>query len=184
MHTERVRIRHVEPADYAELHRMEADQATLHTWRYRGSFPAFAEYEAALWKQTEAILVVEARSDGRIVGYHHLHDVDHRAGHGWFSVYSAPDERRNGLVMEGLILFFDWVFANHDLRWLYAHVFAHNYHLFDSSIRKGHIQHLGTLKDRVRVAGVPTDVHVLGGSRQVFADWPLRQMMYRRRGDG
>jgi hypothetical protein len=39
------------------------------------------------------------------------------------------------------------------------------------------------MRERVTVAGVPSDVHVLAASRQMFADWPLRRMMYRRRGD-
>lgn len=184
MYTDRVRIRHVEPVDYPTLHRIESDHSTLHTWRYRGSVPPLDAYENALWKQTDAILVVEAQSDGRIVGYHHLHDVDHRAGHGWFSVYAAPEERRNGLAMEGYILFVDWVFANHDLRWIYAHVFDQNFASFDSSVRKGHIRHVGTMRERVTVAGEPTDVHVLAASREMFDRWPLRRMMYRRRGDG
>ncbi|MGA0036378.1 MAG: GNAT family N-acetyltransferase [Ilumatobacteraceae bacterium] len=179
LESSRVRIRHVEPSDYKRLYEIEHDQETLHTWKYRGNFPTHEEYEATLWKQTYAILVVESTSTDEIVGYHHLHDVDHRAGHGWFSVYSAPDKRSTGLAMEGYVLFVDWVFANTPLRWIYAYVFSHNWPSFDSSVRKGHILHVGTMKERLAVDGELTDVHVLAASQQMFEKWPLRIQMHR-----
>ena len=179
MESSRIRIRHVEPKDYERLYEIERDQTTLHTWRYRGKFPDFKDYEATLWKQTRAILVVESQKTGEIVGYHHLHDVDDRAGHGWFSVYSAPDKRSTGLAMEGYVLFVDWVFANTPLRWIYAYVFSHNWQSFDSSVRKGHILHVGSMKERLRVDGELTDVHVLAASRELFEKWPLRIRMHK-----
>ena len=153
MESSRVSIRHVEPKDYERLYEIERDQTTLHTWRYRGNFPEFKDYEAILWKQTRAILVVESKKTGEIVGYHHLHDVDDRASHGWFSVYSAPDKRSTGLAMEGYVLFVDWVFAN--------------------------ILHVGSMKERLKVDGELTDVHVLAASRELFEKWPLRIQMHK-----
>lgn len=181
MESSRVRLRHVEPSDYADLYRIEADQATLHTWRYRGNFPEFDKYEAALWAHTQAVMVVESRSTGTIAGYLHLHDVDTRAGHGWFSVYADPEYRGRGTVMEGWLLFFDWVFANTELRWIYAHVFAHNWPQFDSSVCKGHARHLGTHRDRVSVRGELADVHVIGTSREMWESDPVRARLHRKR---
>ena len=61
MESSRIRIRHVEPKDYELLYEIERDQTTLQTWRYRGKFTDFKDYEAILWNQTRAILVVESQ---------------------------------------------------------------------------------------------------------------------------
>jgi RimJ/RimL family protein N-acetyltransferase len=177
--TSRIRLRHVQPDDYPALHAMETDPTTSHTWRYRGQLPPLEEYEAALWQQTTAVLVVENIDDGSLAGYLHLHDVDWRAGHGYFSLYAGPHVRGRGTVMEGLMLFCDWVFGNYDLRWIYAHAFEHNIGQFSSGLRRGEAVHLGTLRDRVEVLGEPTDVHVIGIERENWLNSPLRARLHR-----
>lgn len=177
--TRRVLLRHVQPADYPALHAMESDAATAQTWRYRGQLPPLLEYEAALWKQTTALLVVEHVDDQALAGYLHLHDVDWRAGHGWFSLYAGPATRGRGTVMEGLMLFCDWVFGAYDLRWIYAHAFEHNLPQFASGIRRGEARHLGTLRERVEVDGELTDVHVIGIDREGWLGSPLRARLHR-----
>ena len=59
MRTARVSIRHVQPEDYGRLYEIESDPSTLATWRYRGALPPIEEYEPALWKQTEFLMVIE-----------------------------------------------------------------------------------------------------------------------------
>jgi RimJ/RimL family protein N-acetyltransferase len=172
-----VLIRHVRPSDYAELHRIESDPTTATTWRYRGELPPLEEYEPALWKQTDAILVVETLRDGRIAGYVQLHDVDLRAGHGWFSIYAGTEHRGRGAVMEGLMLFCDWVFLNTPLRWIYAHSFEHNIGAFASGFRRGESLHLGVLRERVVVDGQLTDVHVIGMERERWLATPVRHRL-------
>jgi RimJ/RimL family protein N-acetyltransferase len=132
-----------------------------------------------LWKQTSAVLVVENQSDGVVVGYVHLYDIDSRAGHGWFSLYAGPQHRGRGTVMEGLMLFCDWVFGNTSLRWIYAHSFERNLDQFKSGIRRGEAHHLGTLRQRVVVDGSPTDVHVIGIERNNWLESPLRTRLHR-----
>jgi RimJ/RimL family protein N-acetyltransferase len=180
--TGRVRLRHVRPADYAALHALESDSSIAETWRYRGRMPPLEEYEAALWLQTTAVLVVENVADDRLVGYLHLHDVDWRANHGFFSLYAGPPARGRGTVMEGLMLFCDWVFGDYDLRWIYAHAFEHNLPQFASGLRRGEARHLGTLRSRVVVQGVPTDVHVIGIERESWLSSPLRARLHRLQG--
>ena len=100
--TSRIVFRPVLPTDYPRLYEIESDPTTAMTWRYHGNLPSFEEYEPALWKQTQQIMVVEGRTSGQVVGYLQLHDVDPRAGNAWFSLYSGPEHRGSGLVMEGL----------------------------------------------------------------------------------
>lgn len=180
--TRRVRIRHVHPDDYPVLHALECDPATAATWRYRGRLPTFGEYEAALWQRSQAILVSELGSTGEVVGYVQFHDYDARAGHGLFSLYAAPEYRGRGIVMESTLLFGDWVFDTFDVRWMYAHVFDMNLPQFASAIERGVLHRLGTMRSRVTVHGVPTDVHVIGSSRDNWCAHPMRQRMHRLQG--
>lgn len=173
--TSRILFRPVVPGDYPRLHEIESDPRTAMTWRYRGEVPALPEYEPALWKQTQQIMVVEGRTSGVVVGYLQLHDLDLRAGHGWFSLYSGPEHRGTGLVMEGLMAYCEWAFGNWPIRWLYAHSFAHNVKEFEHGMRRGEAERLGVLRDRMIVDGDLTDVHVIGISRKNWLASPLRR---------
>lgn len=170
MRTSRIRLRHVQPEDYDRLYEIESDPETLSTWRYRGVLPSLEEYESALWRQTMFLMVFELVDSGEIAGYLHLYDVDLRAGHGWMSLYAAPDYRGRGTGIEALFLFADWVFANTQLRWMYAHAYEMNFGPFKSGERFGVSQHVGSLRERVEVDGQLTDVHVVAiGREQWFA---------------
>ena len=173
--TSRIVFRPVLPDDYPRLYEIESDPDTALTWRYRGQLPPITEYEPALWRQTQQIMVVEGRATGTIVGYLQLHDTDLRAGNASFSLYSGPEHRGSGLVMEGLMAFCEWAFGNWPVRWLYAHSFEHNVGAFESGLRRGEAVRLGVLRERMVVAGELTDVHVIGIEREAWLASPLRR---------
>ena len=173
--TSRIVFRPVLPTDYPRLYEIESDPTTAMTWRYHGNLPSFEEYEPALWKQTQQIMVVEGRTSGQVVGYLQLHDVDPRAGNAWFSLYSGPEHRGSGLVMEGLMAYCEWAFGNWPIRWLYAHSFAQNVTEFEHGMRRGEAVRLGVLRERVLIEDQPTDVHVIGISRENWMASPLRR---------
>ncbi|CAN5649841.1 hypothetical protein BH10ACT2_BH10ACT2_02220 [soil metagenome] len=173
--TARIVFRPVLPSDYDRLHAIESDPATAMTWRYRGNMPGADQYETELWKQTQQIMVVEGRTSGEVVGYLMLHDLDLRAGNGWFSLYSGPEHRGSGLVMEGLMAYCEWAFGNWPIRWLYAHSFQHNVQNFEHGMRRGEGVRLGVLRERIEVNGELTDVHVIGISRDNWMASPLRR---------
>ena len=173
--TSRIIFRPVLPADYPRLYEIESDPETAMTWRYRDGMPPPDDYEPALWRQSQQIMVVEGRATGTVVGYLQLHDVDLRAGHGWFSLYAGPEHRGSGLVMEGLMAYCEWAFGEWPIRWLYAHSFEHNVHAFESGLRRGEAVRLGVLRNRMVVDDQPTDVHVIGISRESWMGSPLRR---------
>lgn len=173
--TSRIVFRPVRPDDYARLHEIESDPATAMTWRYHGEVPPLAEYEPVLWRQTQQIMVVEGRGTGVVVGYLQLHDLDLRAGHGWFSLYAGPEHRGSGLVMEGLMAFCEWAFGNWPLRWLYAHSYEQNVGAFESGLRRGEAVRLGVLRERVLVGDTLANVHVIGISKESWMSSPLRR---------
>jgi RimJ/RimL family protein N-acetyltransferase len=166
----RILLRPVLPSDYPRLHQIESDPTQFGSWRYHGPPPPLEEYEPALWKQTQQIMVVESRSTGTVIGYQQLHDADPRAGHAYFSIYSGPEHRGSGLMMEGTMAFCEWAFTNWPLRWLYAHCLPQNLKAFESSIHRGETLHLGVLRERMVIEGVPTDVHVIGMERATWLE--------------
>ncbi|MEL6890373.1 MAG: GNAT family N-acetyltransferase [Actinomycetota bacterium] len=189
----RTLLRHARPSDYDRLHQIDTTVGDRELWRYRGHVPGLDEYEAALWKNTHAILVCELLGDdttrrpdpsgvgaGDVIGYVHLHDVDWRAGHGFFSIIAATEYRRTGLMLEACFLFGDWFCGNTPLRWLYAHAFEDNLPQFRSAIRNGFFRHLGAYRSRVAIRGVPQDVHLLGISRDDWLTSPTRARFHRR----
>jgi len=179
--TTRSIFRPVTPSDYDSLYAIESDPETSSTWRYKQGMPPPEEYESALWRQTEAIWVVVGRDSLRINGYLQLHDVDLRAGHGWFSLYASRDTRGAGFVMEGLMAFCECVFNEWPLRWIYAHSLEQNVGAFESGIRRGDAVRLGILEKRMIVDGEPSDVHVIGISRESWMTSELRARFNRLR---
>jgi RimJ/RimL family protein N-acetyltransferase len=173
--TSRSIFRPVTPGDYQMLYEIESDPGTSSTWRYKQGMPAPEEYESALWRQTDAIWVVVGRDTLRINGYLQLHDVDLRAGHGWFSLYASPESRGAGFVMEGLMAFCECVFNEWPLRWIYAHSLEQNVGAFESGIRRGDAVRLGILEKRMMIDGEPSDVHVIGISRESWMNSKLRE---------
>ncbi|MFZ9230665.1 MAG: GNAT family N-acetyltransferase [Ilumatobacteraceae bacterium] len=173
--TSRSVIRPVVPADYPQLHEIESDPTTRATWRYKDGVPPLEAYEEALWRQTQAIWVVIGRDTGRVNGYLQLHDVDLRAGHGWFSLYASPTTRGSGFVMEGLMAFCESVFSEWPIRWIYAHSLEQNVGAFESGIRRGDAVRLGVMHNRMIIDGVLSDVHVIGISRDNWMNSRLRE---------
>lgn len=179
--TTRSVVRPVTPRDYERLYEIESDPSVESTWRYKHGMPPLEEYEAALWRQTQAIWVVVGRDTNRINGYLQLHDVDLRAGHGWFSLYAAHESRGAGFVMEGLMAFCECVFNEWPLRWIYAHSLEQNVGAFESGIRRGDAVRLGVLEERMIIDGRPSDVHVIGISRESWMTGELRARFNRLR---
>lgn len=172
--TTRCVYRLVTTSDYQALYEIEDDPETHSTWRYKAGMPSPDEYETALWRQTTAIWVVEGLESGRLLGYLQLHDVDLRAGHGWFSLYGRPDTRGSGFVMEGLMAFCEIVFTQWPLRWIYAHSLEQNIGAFESGIRRGDAVRLGVMRNRMIIDGEFSDVHVIGISRESWLNSRLR----------
>ena len=181
IHTSRAIFRPITPDDYTSLYNIENDPLSISTWRYKTGMPPPEEYESALWRQTDAIWVVEGRESHQIIGYLQLHDVDLRAQHGWFSIYSRADSRGSGFVMEGLMAFCEAVFREWPLRWIYAHSLEQNVHAFESGIRRGDAVRLGVLEERMVIDGHFSDVHVIGISRESWTTSSLRQRFNRLR---
>lgn len=181
IHTSRAIFRPITPDDYTSLYNIENDPLSISTWRYKTGMPPPEEYESALWRQTDAIWIVEGRESHQIIGYLQLHDVDLRAQHGWFSIYSRADSRGSGFVMEGLMAFCEAVFSEWPLRWIYAHSLEQNVHAFESGIRRGDAVRLGVLEERMVIDGHFSDVHVIGISRESWMSSKLRERFNRLR---
>lgn len=77
--------------------------------------------------------------------------------------------------MEGLMAFCESVFAEWPLRWIYAHSLAQNVGAFESGIRRGDAVRLGILEKRMMIDGEPSDVHVIGISRESWMNSKLRE---------
>ena len=179
--TTRTLFRPITPADYDALYEIENDPLSTSTWRYKNGMPPADEYESVLWRQTDAIWVVEGRESRKIIGYLQLHDVDLRAQHGWFSLYSRAENRGTGFVMEGLMAFCEAVFSEWPLRWIYAHSLEQNVHAFESGILRGDAVRLGVLEERMVIDGHFSDVHVIGISRESWTTSSLRKRFNRLR---
>lgn len=175
LRTNRVALRPPRASDEAALTALLSDPANL------GALPDPADggevRPPSVWQQTQAIQMTERVPTGEIVGASRLYDVDPRAGIGWFDVHGVPAVHGRGTAIEGCLLFLEWTFRTWDLRWLCAHVLHTNWPRFAGLVRHDAGHHLGTLRERVIVDGVPEDVEVIGIDRDLWRVGPTRRRL-------
>lgn len=127
----RVSLRPVLARDYEALLLHEVSDPLSVRWRLRGRTPAPEGYSQTLWAGVLTQFLVVANRDGRPVGLVTLYNVDLQNAHGYIAVV-ALDRSRSLAVVEGLLIFIEYVFAAWPLRKLCAESPEFNYATFSS----------------------------------------------------
>lgn len=139
---------------------------TAHQWRFRGLTPGPDEFRAAVFSPVISTQFVVAHAEtGEIIGLVMSYDADTVAGHAYLGMHRvSPDERApatKGLMIEGFLVFVEFLFDHFDYRKLYVEVPEYNLGFFASE----------TLLVQ---EGVQRDHHYFSGrrwSKTTFAIW-------------
>lgn len=105
------RLRPVRAGDHDWLYQLLVVSAGSR-WRFRGSTPSPAEFDAQLWAGVHVQYVVCGR-DGRPAGIVGLYNSNLRAGHSHVFAVAAPDA--GAVVSEGLAALVAWAFDELEL---------------------------------------------------------------------
>lgn len=120
----------VSPVDADELWRWHTSGTHLTRYRARGRSLGAAELERLLFGDALAQCIVrDAQGPAGLVS---AIGADLRNRHAHLTVVAAPERSGSGVVLRGLLAFCDWLFAQFDLRKLYAEVLEPNYAAFAS----------------------------------------------------
>jgi RimJ/RimL family protein N-acetyltransferase len=134
-----VRLRPLAEDDIAAIYFASLDPDSAHRWRYRGRTPSPEAFRQSLF--TDAILaqfMVENRSDpehavGLVSGY----NADLVSGHCYIALLRTDGALRRpqsaGLMVEGAILFIQYVFDHFELKKIYVEVPEYNQSLIQGA---------------------------------------------------
>ena len=158
--TRNVRIRPVRPADYPFLYELAVDPVEGHRWRYRGSQPSYEEFVQRFRDGVLANFIVEAISSGARVGYVACYRADFRNQYAYIAVQGRLESYRTHVLVDGLGLFIDLLFANYGFRKLYAECPEFNVSQVRSCIGRQACEE-GRLRDHEIFRGQAWDLHIL-----------------------
>ncbi|MCK9896301.1 GNAT family N-acetyltransferase [Frankia sp. AgB32] len=104
-------------------------------WRYRGSVPAYHQFEQELWQGVLTQFLIESVEAGRPVGHAICYNPEFALGHAYVGAAVSADYTGSGLAVEALDLFVRYVFDIWPFRKLYFEVPEFNYPQFAAADR-------------------------------------------------
>ncbi|MFE2097972.1 GNAT family N-acetyltransferase [Streptomyces sp. NPDC059468] len=169
----RVRLRGIEPDDWAAFMRFTADEERLGDLlqppRSAEGYRVWAREQAGAQPGGDCFrLAVEAVDTGEIVGTVGSHLADPRAGWFEYGVTIGADHWRKGYAVEAVVLLLRFMFAERRYHRCQARIFAHNEASLSLHRRLGFTEE-GRLRDHVFFAGRHHDLVMMGMLADEFA---------------
>ncbi len=128
----RVRLREVQPSDYAYLYALTSNPEVAWRWRYRGQALSYESFVQRVEPGTLVHFVVERISTGEPLGYMQAFDASLQWGWCHCAVVLDPAVALGGWAIEAPLLFLNYLFTLYELRKVYASVLEFNYEHFAS----------------------------------------------------
>ncbi|QDY75253.1 GNAT family N-acetyltransferase [Streptomyces qinzhouensis] len=172
---ERVRLRGIEPGDWAAFMRFDehsADQRSgdvLHPPRSAEGYRAWAKEQAAEARGDCFQLAIEALDSGEPVGTIGSHEADARHGRFMYGIAVGSAHQRKGYAAEAAVLFLRYMFAERRFHKCEARVYAYNEASLALHRRLGFAEE-GRLRDYAFLAGRYRDLMMLGLLADEFAE--------------
>lgn len=150
------------------LWRLHTNGTHLVDHRLRGRVPSPEQFHRLVWEGVLAQFLV-ATTDGRVVGLVSAFEADLRNGHAHVGVVSDPDWRSSGVALDGLVRLVSHLFAQFDLRKVYAEVLERNLERFGSG--EGRLFTVeARFKEHEYIDGGYEDLLVLATDRATWRD--------------
>ncbi|MEU5978290.1 GNAT family protein [Streptomyces sp. NPDC047315] len=173
---ERVRLRGVEPEDWAAFMRFDAHSGhqrtadALHPPRSAEGYRAWAKEAATAAPDGDAFRVaVEAVSTGELVGTLNTHETDARTGRFAYGIAIGDEHQRKGYASEAAVLLMRFMFAERRYHKCEVQIHAYNEASLALHRRLGFVAE-GRLREAEFVAGRYCDVVLMGILADEFAE--------------
>ncbi|MFD7531147.1 GNAT family N-acetyltransferase [Streptomyces sp. NPDC059849] len=169
----RVRLRGIEPDDWAALMRFAEDEERLgdllNPPRSAESHRARVKEQAVAKADGDCFqLAIEAADTGKVVGSLGSYHADARSGWFEYGITIGAEFRRKGYAAEAVPLLLRYMFAERRFHKCQARIFAHNEASLELHRRLGFVEE-GRLRDHVFMAGMHHDLVLMGLIGDEFA---------------
>ena len=130
-----VSLHPVTPGDESWLFDLCTHPDNLVTYRLRGLTPSAEHFHQFLWDRALAQFVVRSRQ-GVPIGLASSFEPDFRNRYAYLAAVADPNLVGTGLIAEGVALLVTYLFAEFDLRKVYAESLSSNYDRYSSGARQ------------------------------------------------
>ncbi|MFA1541822.1 GNAT family N-acetyltransferase [Actinomadura monticuli] len=160
LHGKRVVLRPVEPTDYDFILQLSTSSHITYRWRTRGTTPSPPDFQAMLWRGVLCQFLIERSSDGEPLGLISAYNADFRNQTAYLAILMR--DHRGGAIwtFDGMALFLNYLFANFNLRKIYAETSELSSWTFASGAGR-YFEVEGTLREHEYYGGRYWDTYVL-----------------------
>jgi RimJ/RimL family protein N-acetyltransferase len=131
------RLTPVMPPSVAFLYSLCVSPDVGFRWRFRGAVPPIQKFEHELWQGVLAQFVVESIQANQPAGHVACYNADLRLGHAYVGAAMVPQYQGTGIVVEPVLLFFEYLFDVWPFHKLYLELPEFNLPQFASAIGRG-----------------------------------------------
>ena len=178
---ERVRLRAIEPEDWADFLRFDQDSELqrnvdmVHAPRSAFATQAWAEEQATHGEDNDRLqLAIEALETGTVVGACSTNDTSRRCGRFSYGIAIGREHQRRGYASDAVKMLLRFMFEERRYHKAEAGVYAYNDASMALQERLG-FQREGHLRDHEFLAGAYQDVIVYGMTAEEFAARHIRR---------
>lgn len=175
METRRVRLRPLGEADLGFLYELMTSPESGGRVRYAGATPSPEKVAATLWDSVLAQFMIERAETGKRLGLVAVTSANFRDAHAYVSALGSRESRGLGLIMEGVLLGFNYAFSTWPFRKLYMEATDDSYEEFRSGLGV-FFEEEGRLKRHVFWNGRYADLSILAVYRDTWADRAPRML--------
>jgi hypothetical protein len=157
LHSRRVSLRPVVPADLPFLYRIEVLDGSTESWRTRGATPNPIAYLRSVFDGFRTAMVCATRSDGRPFGLIAAYNAAPLTRRLWIAMTVERGSRRSGATIEAAALFIDYCFTVYRVEQVFVEATQERFAQFASftdfigrshGSYRSHDAHCGSFSDR------------------------------------
>jgi RimJ/RimL family protein N-acetyltransferase len=160
LHGKRVALRPVEPADYDFILQLSTSPSITYRWRTRGTTPSPPDFQVMLWRGVLCQFLIVRSSDGEPLGLISAYNADFRNQTAYLAILMRDHRGGSIWTLDGIALFLNYLFANFDLRKVYAETSELSSWTFASGAGR-YFEVEGTLREHEYYGGRYWDTYVL-----------------------
>ncbi len=181
MGTERVRLRTIADRDGAFIYELMTSPQAGGQVRFAGATPSPEKVASTLWESVLAQFVVEGVSTQQPLGIVSITSPNFRDGFCYMSAIGTPSAQGTGLIVEGVLLGFNYAFVTWPFRKIYMEVNETSYPRFRTGLGRFFVEE-GRLREHAFWDGRYVDVFILAVYRSTWAEHKA-EMLARLRAD-
>ncbi len=174
-------LRPIRAADYEMIRLAELSDDLGVRWRHRGATPSPEAFAQRLWAGVLAQYLVVAHHDQHVVGLVSGYNADLASGTCWVGFARFDDAEHSPLLVEGVVLLVDHLFAHWPFRKLYGETIGFNLASLRNPLSRLLVEE-GRLRQHIFAGGTHWDLHYLALYRPTWDEWRGR-LLPRRAGD-